>query len=80
MRITNFILDKIYSDEIEEILELRVGQSNPDLLEKIFSEKKIDLGMLSHLRYLFTKLLFVKLIMAFYLYNKGLNYFFEQAL
>ena len=35
---------------------------------------------MKHLRFIFAKVLFCKLILAFYIYNRGLYYFFEKHL
>ena len=80
MRITDFILDKISHDEILEILELKIGKGSPDLLQKSLNDKVRELGLLKHFRFIFTKILVAKLMLALYVYNKALNYFFEMHL
>ena len=63
-----------------EILELRMGQCNPNFFERIFNDKKIYLNLVEHFRFIFTKVLVMKITLGLYLYCKALDYFFELAL
>ena len=79
-RITDFFLRHVSDDKIEEIIELRVGRSDPNLFQNLFVQKRTNLDFLKVWRYLFTKVLLSKFAIAFYLYNKGLKYFFDHRL
>lgn len=79
-RISDFILNKISSDEIEEVVELSIVQNNADLLARVLADKEKDLSLLKHIRFVLAKLLFCKLVVALYLYNQALYYFTEVQL
>ena len=79
-RITDFLLKRVSQDKIYEMCEgcLRMGRI--DLFRELFAEKRRNLDILLVFRGLFTKLLWTKIALAIYLYNRALKYFFERPL
>lgn len=71
------------SDEIEEIIELRTRKQtiyDQDLFARLFDEKRKNLRLLRDFRFIYSKMLFTKLVFALYLYSETLDYYLDKNL
>mmetsp|Transcript_893 Transcript_893/g.1216 ORF Transcript_893/g.1216 Transcript_893/m.1216 type:complete len:162 (+) Transcript_893:1119-1604(+) len=84
LRIADFVLNQVTENEIDEILDLKSAgipsADKADLFKRFFDDQDMNLKFIKKWRFIFTKVLWGKLVFFFFLYNNALDYFLESPL
>jgi len=89
LRITDAFFEKMFTEEIEEIVEQRavigkdgvpVESNEMELMDKFFEDQRSNMVLLKYMRCILTKLLISAVFAVIVFYNKLLVFFFNHPL